>query len=123
MVDKNAQDQADYAAYVKDQKDKADYSAYVASQQPKDGDPSFLNDPGLKDDASDALKGYSSGAAFGMAPIMGGAIQAGLDMGQKGLNKLGLASPSPSQVGAKLKASGATGDIGATTSTDMLHQG
>lgn len=75
-------------------------------------------------DQSDAvLAGAGSGLLLGGQNMLGGAIQAGLDMGQKGLNKLGLASPSPTQVNAKLAAQGTTGDVGPTNDKDLYYQG
>ena len=75
-------------------------------------------------DQSDAIiKGITSGASLGGQNMIGGAVQAGLDVGQKGLNKLGLAGPSPTQVNAKLAAQGTTGDVGPTNDKDLYYQG
>lgn len=75
-------------------------------------------------DQSDAiLKGVTSGAMLGGEGVLGGAIQSGLDLGQAGLNKLGLASPSPTQVNAQLASQGATGNIGPTGEKDLYYQG
>ena len=75
-------------------------------------------------DISDAVvKGVTSGATLGGQGVLGGAIQAGLDLGQKGLNKMGLASPSPTQVSSQLAKQGATGDVGPTSDKDLYYQG
>lgn len=68
-----------------------------------------------------AATGQSSIA--GLGDELGGAIQAGLDIGQRGLNKIGLASPSPVQVAQQLKEQGVTGDIGPSTEAELYRQG
>lgn len=70
-----------------------------------------------------ALKGLTSGMTYGGQGILGGATQAGLDLGQQGLNKLGLASPSPTQVNAQLAAQGVTGNVGPTNTSGIYSQG
>lgn len=71
----------------------------------------------------DALAGMSQGALMGGADEAGGGLQALLDLGQTGLNKLGLAKPSPTQVNSQLEAQGFKGDIGPTTTAEMYRQG
>lgn len=77
----------------------------------------------LKEDSSDLLHGITHGAMLGGQDEAGGGLQAILDMGQKGLNKLGLAGPSPTQVNADLKSKGFTGDIGPTSEAELYRQG
>jgi hypothetical protein len=93
------------------------------SATPKQENPSFLQDQGLHDDSLDALRGYSSGATFGMQNTLGGALQGGMDLAMQAGNKLGLNGPSPSQVNEQLKAKGATGDVGPTSALGVMHQG
>lgn len=69
----------------------------------------------MSDKLSRQLSAFSGGAqqglTFGFADELSGLVGSGLDKGQAALNKLGLASPSPSQVDESLMAQGATGDL------------
>lgn len=78
---------------------------------------------GSDENKIDTLKGVTAGATLGGQNMLGGAIQSGLDLGQSALHNIGLASASPSQVGADLKAKGTTGDIGPTSTEDMYYKG
>lgn len=71
----------------------------------------------------DALAGTAQGSLMGGADETGGGLQALLDLGQRGLNKIGLAGPSPTQVNADLKAQGFKGDIGPTTTSEIYREG
>lgn len=66
-------------------------------------------------------RGARQGATMGFAEEAGAGLGAGLDVGQRLLNELGLAGPSPSQVSEQLKSQGATGDIGPTDTTEMYQ--
>lgn len=68
-------------------------------------------------------RGVQQGTTLGFGDEIGGAAQAGLDSTQALLNKIGMAPPSPSQVGADLAAQGITGDIGPESTGDMYREG
>lgn len=78
----------------------------------------------MSDKLSRQLSAFSGGAqqglTFGFADELSGLVGSGLDKGQAALNKLGLASPSPSQVDESLMAQGATGDL--QTTRDIYNQ-
>lgn len=71
--------------------------------------------------AGDLLGGFTKGATMGGADEIGGGLSALLDLGQRGLNKLGLAPESASQVDARLKEQGFTGDLGPTTTGEVYR--
>lgn len=72
----------------------------------------------LSEKLASQLSAFSGGAQQGLlaghADELSGLIGAGLDKGQAALNKIGLASPSPSQVDEKLKSQGFKGDLKST---------
>jgi len=68
-----------------------------------------------------ALKGAQQGLTFGFADEIGAGIETGLDKTQMLLNKLGLASESPSQVSERMKNEGFTGDIPENSYQDTLQ--
>ena len=55
--------------------------------------------------------GAIQGGTLGFGDELAGAMNVGFDKSQAVLNKLGLASPSPSQVDEQLLQQGATGDL------------
>lgn len=69
-----------------------------------------------------AILGARQGATMGFADEAEAALGSGLDIGQQILNKLGLAKPSPSQVGEALKQKGVTGDVGPTDAQEIYVQ-
>ena len=76
-----------------------------------------------------ALTGAAKGLTSSFSEELGGGLQAGLDLAQSGLHKLGLAKKSPTQVAAQLaeefKAEGlkgTPGDIGETTTADFARK-
>lgn len=81
----------------------------VESEEPK---PSKLESLG---------RGARQGATMGFADELSGAVGTGLDVGQRLLNELGLAGPSPSQIGEQLKSKGVTGDVGPTDTMEMYQ--
>jgi hypothetical protein len=56
-------------------------------------------------------KGAVQGATMGFGDELSGALNSGMDKTQALLNKLGLASPSPSQVDEQLRQKGFSGDL------------
>ncbi len=72
--------------------------------------PPSSNDPTF---AQGLLSGAEKGATMGMDEKLGGLIQAGLELGNRGLNTVGLADRSPGQVIQDLNAKGIqTGQTG-----------
>src|SRR6478736_6201753 len=71
-----------------------------------------LSTPNQISKLDSALAGAKQGASFGLADEGTGLVESGLDAGQALLNKLGLASPSPTQVNESLASQGVKGDVG-----------
>lgn len=69
-----------------------------------------------------AIQGGRQGITGALGDEGVGAGGAALDSVQSLLNTLGIAGPSPSQVNAKLKDSGVTGDVGPTTAGEIYDQ-
>lgn len=85
-------------------------------------DETAMAEPKAISKTKSAVEGGRQGMTLGFADEGVGAVGAGLDSVQALLNDLGIASESPSQVNAKLKAQGFTGDIGPTDSAGMYSQ-
>lgn len=66
--------------------------------------------------------GAVQGATLGFGDELAGAMNVGFDKSQALLNKLGLASPSPSQVDEQLLQQGATGDLNPDMYTQARDQ-
>jgi len=92
----------------------------LASSSPKEDEhkeePSTLHDAGM---------GAVQGMTLGGADELGGAEQAGLNMGMSALHNMmpSLVGKSPTQVNAALKAMGVKGNIGPTTNTEEYRKG
>lgn len=71
----------------------------------------------------DTAMGLTQGAFMGGADEVGGLFDTAFDIGQRGLNMVGLAGPSPSQVGETLKKQGFTGDIGPSSLGETYREG
>lgn len=69
-----------------------------------------------------ALEGARQGITMGLSDEGTGLVGAGADALQSLLSNLGIASPSPSQVGAELQAKGIQGDIGPTSVAEQYRQ-
>lgn len=69
-----------------------------------------------------ALEGARQGITMGLSDEGVGLVGAGADALQSLLSNLGIASPSPSQVGAELQAKGIQGDIGPTSVAEQYRQ-
>jgi hypothetical protein len=72
--------------------------------------------------AESALEGAKQLGSFGFSDELAGLLGSGLDLGQQGLNKVGLASPSPVQVNQELASQGMTGDLGPQSILDQYRQ-
>lgn len=66
-------------------------------------------------------QGALDAGSLGFSDELGAGIQTGLDLGQSLLNRLGLASESPSQVDTRLASQGFTGDL-TPSSKDVYEQ-
>jgi len=99
---------------------------YVA---PEDMDDSLFDDTPAEQPAPDvsaveaAGLGAQQGLTFGFADEIGAGMQSGMDRMQRMLNEYtGLVGESPSQVNERLRAEGASGDIGPTTLSGIYNQ-
>lgn len=80
----------------------------------EDNDLGFVADDQPQRDISKTesfLTGAREGASLGFDDELSGAMNVGFDKTQALLNKLGLASPSPTQMDEQLQAQGFTGDV------------
>lgn len=96
-----------------------------AFDEPSEEDLAVKEQEGLEKKFSkgkSALKGAEQGLTFGFADEIGAGIETGLDKTQALMNYFGLADESPSQVNARLKKEGFTGDIGPTSAGEYFDK-
>lgn len=103
------------------------HAADVVKASSSDFDPADVHSEHKEDAApiskmDSALEGGRQGITAGFSDEGSGGVGAGMDAAQALLNKLGLASPSPTQVSEQLASQGVKGDVGPQSTLDMYRQ-